>query len=136
MSAVSAKLKRNEIMWRDSILCRPPGGRSIAVITISHCYRYFFEIKCDTAWSADTCAIAALTNGAFQKSHLGLRCATTTQACTTERDRSRGKNPPAAPEQDHLPQMLLHSELSKVKAKKDKPKSRLIRQVSPLALLA
>lgn len=25
MSAVSAELKRNEIMWRDSILCLPPG---------------------------------------------------------------------------------------------------------------
>lgn len=77
MSAVSAKLKRNEIMWQDSILCFSLRGRSITVITISHCYRYFFEIKCDTVLSADTCAIAAIIN--FQNINLWLHHAATIQ---------------------------------------------------------
>lgn len=33
-----------------------PGGSGSAVITVSHCYRYSFEIKRATAASADTCA--------------------------------------------------------------------------------
>lgn len=65
MSAVSAKLKRNEIMWQDSILCLSPRGRSITVITMRHCECYFFEIKCDTVLSADTCAILAIINCGF-----------------------------------------------------------------------
>lgn len=88
MSAVSAKLKRNEIMWQDSILCLSPRGRSITVITISHCYRYFFEIKRDTVSSADTCAIAAIINCGFQNINLRLRYATTTQVRSPKTDRS------------------------------------------------
>jgi len=91
MSAVSAKLKRNEIMWQDSILCLSPRGRNITVITISHCYRYFFEIKRDTVSSADTCAIAAIINCGFQNINLRLRYATTTQACSTETESSLRK---------------------------------------------
>lgn len=88
MSAVSAKLKRNEIMWQDSILCLSPRERSITVITISHCYRYYFEIKRDTVSSADTCAIAAIINCGFQNINLRLLYAATTQVCSTEADRS------------------------------------------------
>ena len=123
MSAVSAKLKRNEIMWQDSILCLSPRGRSITVITISHCYRYFFEIKRDTVSSADTCAIAAIINCGFQNINLRLLYATTTQVCSTETDRSLGKKTLQQPSNKTTsPQILLYSELSKVKNKKNKPK--------------
>lgn len=91
MSAVSAKLKRSEIMWQDSVLCLSPRVRSITVITISHCYRYFFEIKRDTGSSADTCAIAAIINCGFQNITLWLRYVATTQVRSRETDRSLGE---------------------------------------------
>lgn len=111
-------------MWQDSILCLSPRGRSITVITISHCYRYFFEIKRDTVSSADTCAIAAIINCGFQNINLRLRYATTTQVCSTETDRSprKKKNLEQPSNKTASPQTLLYSQLPKVKNKKNKPK--------------
>lgn len=126
MSAVSAKLKRNEIMWQDSILCLSPRDRSITVITISHCYRYFFEIKRDTVSSADTCAIAAIINCGFQNINLRLLYAATTQVCSTETDRSLENkyiNQPAALQQDPLvPWCCFTASVQKLKTKKYKAK--------------
>lgn len=70
MSPVTAKLKRNEMMQRDSIRPISQGEVDFTVITISHCYSWFFEIKCDTVLLVDTCAISINTKCSSGRVHI------------------------------------------------------------------